>query len=161
MKHLKLFIAFFHSQGLRTIIYLNDIRFFHSDPYALRTQTVWVIHWLQNLGFIINFPKSSIFPSQTIQFLRFKVDLLQAVLRLPASKILNIKKEFRKAVRADLIFLRTLARLGLLFASIQVIFRGPLHYRVTQRLKAYYLRSHEHNPEVRSELHWGLHHLEV
>lgn len=154
-------------QGIRSIIYLNDILLFHLDPHVICTQTSWVIDWLQPLGFLVKFQKSYISPSQRIEFLGFEVDLVYAVLLLPAAKILAIKKELRIALWATTITLRILARLvGLLSASIQAIFPGPLHNRKVQHLKARHLRSnfpYDHqitlDPEAHSELHWWLHHM--
>lgn len=71
-KTMKPIMVFFRSQGIHSIIYLNDILLFHCDLHILHSQTTWVIDCLQALGFTINFPKSSVSPDQLIQFLRLE-----------------------------------------------------------------------------------------
>lgn len=73
-KVIKPMITFFRSQGIGPIIYLDNILLFQMDPRTLADQASWVMHWLQTLGFVVNIPKSSLMPAQTIKFLGFEVD---------------------------------------------------------------------------------------
>ncbi|XP_044151546.1 sperm flagellar protein 2 [Bufo gargarizans] len=68
-------------------------------------------------GFVVNFLKSELSPTQTVQFLGFEIDSRSSTLRLPATKIAAIKKELRRVIRCFSIPLRTLARINRNFVS--------------------------------------------
>ena len=63
-----------HSQGLRTIVYLDDILVMHQVKTALCQEVDRMCNLLELLGFTINQPKSQTIPVQRIQFLGFLVD---------------------------------------------------------------------------------------
>ncbi|KAM4749018.1 stereocilin [Rhinophrynus dorsalis] len=168
-KLLKPVIYLLRSQGVRLIIYLDDILLMSQDRLMLHTHVEWTIRLLTDLGFLINWKKSHLNPTRQLEFLGFVVDSDQASLRLPGSKIRTIRKEIRAVLRKERISLRLLARIvGLLSASIQAIFPGPLHYRALQRLKALHLRRGLGyadliclSSDAREELVWWLKHLEA
>lgn len=96
---------------------------------------------LQNLGFVINKPKSALCPSQAVDFLGFITNSQTAQLSHPRSKLKDIKKELATLLSKQTVSLRVFARIvGLLASSIQAIFPGPLDYRALQRLKIQHLR---------------------
>jgi len=51
------------------------------------------VHLLENLGFIINQKKSVLTPTQSIEFLGLTVDSLAMELRLPLTKMKQIRAE--------------------------------------------------------------------
>ncbi|KAM4705063.1 LOW QUALITY PROTEIN: uncharacterized protein WCC33_009911 [Rhinophrynus dorsalis] len=168
-KLLKPVIFFLRSRGVRLIIYLDDILLMSQDRHTLCTHAEWTIRLLTDLGFLINWKKSHLTPTRQLEFLGFVVDSDQASLRLPGSKVRAIQKEIRSVLRKERISLRVLARIvGLLSASIQAIFPGPLHYRALQRLKALHLRRGLAyadliclSSDAREELVWWLKHLDA
>ncbi|KAM4697809.1 uncharacterized protein WCC33_013413 [Rhinophrynus dorsalis] len=168
-KLLKPVVASLRSHGVRLIIYLNYILIMSQYRSLLYTHTEWTIRLLTDLGFLINWEKSELIPSQRIQFLGFIIDSLQASLSLPGSKIRAIRKEIRSILRLEQFSLRKLAQVvGLLSASIQAIFPGPLHYRALQRLKTLHLRTClgytdiiTLSSDAREELIWWLKHLDA
>lgn len=87
-------MTFFRSLGIRSIIYVDDILLFHSDPQTLRSEDL-CYRLDQALNFVVNFQNFSVSLSQLIQFLRCEMDSVRSVLLLPAAKILAIKKELR------------------------------------------------------------------
>ena len=102
----------------------------------------WAINLLQELGFIINQSKTILSPTQTIEFLGFKINSVACQLRLPNGKMRAIKKELQATLAREMISLRSLARIvRLLASSIQSIFPGPFNYRALQRLKIRHLRT--------------------
>ncbi|KAM4748674.1 LOW QUALITY PROTEIN: uncharacterized protein WCC33_006046 [Rhinophrynus dorsalis] len=167
-KLLKPVVAYLRSRGFRLIIYLDDMLLMSQDPNILLDQTSCAIRLLSNLGFLVNWKKSQLIPSQRMEFLGFIVDSREASLSLPRAKIKTIRKEIR-ILRQDRFSLRLLARVvGLLASSIQAIFPGPLHYRALQRLKALHLRRGLGYADVialssdaREELLWWLKHLDA
>ncbi|KAM4807615.1 LOW QUALITY PROTEIN: uncharacterized protein WCC33_005133 [Rhinophrynus dorsalis] len=168
-KLMKPVVAFLRSRGFRFIIYLDYILIMSQDPKLLLRQTNFTIHFLSDLGFLVNWKKSQLIPSQRLEFLGFTVDSRETSLSLPKSKIKSIRREICYILRQDRISLRLLARVvGLLAASIQAIFPGPLHYRALQRLKARHLRRGLGYTNVialsydaREELVWWLKHLDA
>ncbi|KAM4795634.1 uncharacterized protein WCC33_000698 [Rhinophrynus dorsalis] len=168
-KLLKPVVAFLRSRGVRLIIYLDDILIMSQDRRSLIIHAEWTLHLLMDLGFLINWTKSHLVPTRQLEFLGFVVDSSQASLKLPGAKIRSIWKEIRSILRKERISLRMLARIvGLLSASIQAIFPGPLHYRALQRLKALHLRRGlgyadliRLSSDAREELVWWLKHLDA
>ena len=62
----------------------------------LRDHVTGTVYLLENLGFVINFPKSILEPRRTIEFLGFQVDSSSMQLKLPGSKMKNIRQEAGK-----------------------------------------------------------------
>lgn len=151
------------------IVYLDDILFMDLCPLRLHRHLQLTVDLLQNLGFVINDSKSVLSPSQTLQFLGFIIDSSTSTLSLATRKVTKIWHELRRTLSRAQVSLRDLARIvGLLSASIQAIFPGPLHYRALHRLKASYLRqgcpySHKValSGEARHEIQWWLQHMEA
>ena len=87
---------------------------------------------LSMLGYIINWKKSSVRPTQREEFLGFVIDTIQLMIFLPPEKVLKIT-----ALCVDLLErccpLRTLASLiGKLQNASTAILPAPLHYRFMQ-----------------------------
>ena len=59
-------LATLRSLGLRVIIYIDDILIMAVSPTVVREHTAGLIFLLENLGFIINHPKSHLTPTQGI-----------------------------------------------------------------------------------------------
>ena len=129
-------MAKLREQGLRLIIYLDDILLMADSPEKLQYHTHILINLLQDLGFILNTKKCSLEPSQVIEFLSFLVDSRIMKLFLPQEKVDQIKKECRSMLKKGHSSARGLAHLiGLLTATIHACLPAPLHYRGLQRLK--------------------------
>ena len=95
--------------------------------------TYLLVTLLQSLGFIVNFKKSSLIPSQVITFLGFKIDSTSMMLSLPGEKVNKILDCCHCLLAPQKITLRNLASLiGLLESSRPAIWRAPLHFRHLQ-----------------------------
>ncbi|KAM4795568.1 uncharacterized protein WCC33_000623 [Rhinophrynus dorsalis] len=168
-KLLKPVVHFLRSRGVRMIIYLDDMLIMSQDKERLLSHTELTLRLLTSLGFLINWDKSVLVPSRSMEFLGFLIDSVHTSLSLPAGKVRSIRRELRVVLRKGRFSLRTLARIvGLLAASIQAIFPGPLHYRALQRLKARHLQRGLGYSDVialssdaREELVWWLKHLDA
>lgn len=57
--------------GLRLIIYIDDILVLAETESLLRDHVTAVVYLLENLEFVINYPKSELTPVQEIKFLGF------------------------------------------------------------------------------------------
>lgn len=56
-------MAFFRSQGIKLVIYLDDILVMHTNKTILSQQLSFMRTWLEALGFVINLEKSQFNPS--------------------------------------------------------------------------------------------------
>jgi hypothetical protein len=91
---------------------------------------------LESLGFLVNYKKSQLNPSQQIEFLGLLVDSNDLTLLLPGEKLRKIRKQCQKLLDHPEMSIRELSKfLGLLTSSIQAIFPAPLHFRHLQNLK--------------------------
>ena len=115
--------------GLRMIIYIDDIPILSETESLSREQTAGLVFLLENLGFIINYPKSILEPSKKIKFLGFIVDSTTMEIKLPGEKIKKIRMETRKLKDLDNPQATTLSRLlGKLNHATQAIQPAPLFY---------------------------------
>ena len=132
-KLMKPIAAFLRRKSIRVLIYLDDFLLLAATKEEAVKNTHLLITLLQSLGFIINFKKSSLTPSQVITFLGFKIDSTSMMLSLPAEKINKILDCAHRLLAPQRITLRNLASLiGLLEASRPAIWRAPLHFRHLQ-----------------------------
>ena len=77
--------------GLKTVKYIDDILIMAETETLAREQTAGLVYLLENLGFVINYPKSQTTPSQEIDFLGFLVNSVNMDLKLPGEKIKKIR----------------------------------------------------------------------
>ncbi len=79
------------TMGLRVIIYIDDILIMEETQSLAREHTAGLIFLLENLGFIINNPRSLLTPTQEIEFLGFSVNTVSMEIKLPGEKITDQK----------------------------------------------------------------------
>ena len=125
--------AVLREMGVRIIMYIDDMLIMAESETLLRDHVKGVVYLLENLGFVINFPKSSLEPKRALEFLGFQVDSMSMELKLPGDKIKNIRGEARKILAADHVTALTLSRvLGKMNAATKAICMAPLFYRQLQ-----------------------------
>ena len=131
--HTASIVATLRSLGLRLIIYIDDILIMAPSPIVAREHTAGLIFLLENLGFIINYPKSLLTPTQEIQFLGFVISSNTMEIRLPGEKIKQIRQDTRKLLGTPIPQALALSRLlGKLNHAAQAIPPAPLFYRNLQ-----------------------------
>ena len=89
-------VAFLRLQGLRLVIYLDDILLKSATAELIAQHQSLLVSLLEVLGFVINFPKSMVEPSHQVEFLGLIVDSQNMVLYVPQEKILKVAKECRQ-----------------------------------------------------------------
>ena len=67
-------ITVLRCMGLRTIMYIGDILILAESETLAREHTAALIFLLENLGLVVNYPKSQTIPSQVIEFLGFSIE---------------------------------------------------------------------------------------
>ena len=123
-------------RGIRLIIYLDDLMIMAESHDQALHHAASTLNLLEGLGFIVNYQKSQLLPSQKMEFLGFLIDSNTMTLQLPGEKLRKIRKKCQELLAQTTVSVRELSKfLGLLTSSIQAIFHVPFHYRHLQRLK--------------------------
>ena len=135
-KLLRPIASLLRQQGLRILIYLDDMLLMVSDPGLLRDQMNHVTTLLESLGFVLNHKKCITENTQLIEFLGFIVDSRNMTLSLPSEKTEKIQKECRHTLNRLEVTGRQLAHIiGLMTSVLPAVLPAPLHYRALQRLR--------------------------
>ena len=61
-------VGFLRSKGMRCVVHIDDHLLMHQDKEKLREFSATVLVLLESLGFLINYPKSVLEPTQTLGF---------------------------------------------------------------------------------------------
>ena len=93
-------MAILREMGLCLIIYIDDILVMAETETLLKDHISEVIYLLENLGFVINHPKSELNPTQEIEFLGFTVNSTGMELKLPGGKIKKIRAEAGRVLQS-------------------------------------------------------------
>ena len=113
-KLLKPVVAWLRGQGIRLIIYLDDILIMASSVELVKQHKQITIRLLESLGFLINYDKSMLIPTQRIQFLGLLIDSTQMLFILPETKTTSIRKACQQLVNKQRPTIREVSRvLGL------------------------------------------------
>ena len=160
-------IGLSRKQGISLIIYLDDFLLMASTEETLSYNVTLMFTLLEMLGFVVNYQKSQLNPTQSIEFLGFHIYSVTLNISFPLDKVKRIRKECQRVVENTDITIRELARLlGKLSASIQTVFPAPLHYRHIQGIKKCSLAFHGGyecqlcwTAEALEELKWWRDHL--
>ena len=110
-KTLKLAVGLLRELGIQMVCYIDDMLILAESRSIAQDQVSGVVYLLECLGFTVNFKKSVLEPTQTLEFLGITVDTVQMTLSLPPSKIKKIRAEARKLQDEPLISAHSLARL--------------------------------------------------
>ena len=96
MKTLEPMVEMLRSIGIHLVIYIDDMLLMPPSRKLLREQVCSTLFLLENTGFIINNKKSSLEPTQKIEFLEIIINSVKMDISLPGEKIRNIRQETRK-----------------------------------------------------------------
>ena len=110
-KLLKPVLARVHHQGVRLIMYLDDVLVMAQSREELQSQLLQITSLLELLGFVVNREKSQLLPTQVIQYLGFLVDSREMKIKLTEEKAVQITTACRKARQKGSLSVRELARL--------------------------------------------------
>ena len=160
-------VAALREIGLRLIIYIDDILVMAETESLLKDHVTAVVYLLENLGFVVNHPKSELDPSQEIKFLGFTVNSKTMELNLPGEKIKKIRAEASKVLQSDTVSALALSLLiGKMNAATQAIPMAPLYYRNLQTCLREALQEDQSyssttvlRKEAREELEWWSNHF--
>ena len=140
-KILRTVVGFLRNRGMRCVVYIDDLLLLHQDKEKLRGFSATVLVLLKSLGYLINYPKSVLEPTQNLVFLGFTINSVEKELSLPAEKLEKIVMEAKTMLKCRTVSARSLAQLiGRMTAAILAVHPAPLHYRGLQHLKHLALR---------------------
>ena len=125
--------ALLHLRGIRSIWYLDDILIVGSSAAECAACVQEALLLIQRVGFVINFPKSSLVPSQLFRFLGLMWDTASATTSIDEEKRLSLVSRASSASSGKLTCRRLQSLLGHLAAAIPAIPLVRLHSRFLQR----------------------------
>lgn len=132
-KLLKPKVAVLRRLGVKLIIYLDDMLLMAETLEKLKQDRDSTLYLLQMLGFVINWEKSVLDPTQNIAVLGFDIDSANMRFILPDSKVVSIKQKSRKLLSANTISVREMAKLsGKLVSTVQAVIPAGLQCRYMQ-----------------------------
>ena len=95
-KILKPIVGLLRKQGVRLVIYLDDILLMASTTETLTHHVELTVALLELLGFVVNYQKSQLNPVQSLEFLGFMINSVT----LPKDKVKNTRKGMLESHRA-------------------------------------------------------------
>ena len=163
-KLMKPVVSTLRKLGIRSILYLDDMLIMARSKEEARRHLATAMELLVALGFIINLKKSTLSPTQELEFLGFLLNSHNMTIALPTHKLHAVKKMARRMANQRRTTLRELASLlGMMVAAHPAILPAPLHYRHLESAKSWALRSGntyeadlEIDPNMESDLRWWL-----
>ena len=166
-KILRPVITYLRSQGIRLVIYLDDLLVLAQSKEDLLQYRNLILDLLENPGSPREtYPKSVLTPTQEITFLGFCVNTLTLHLFLPREKVTQAVREAQNLIQEGTASARQLSRLiGRFTSTLPAILPGPLHYRGLQQLKHAALRQGGYDSslplttEAKQDLEWWVRNL--
>ena len=110
-KIMKPVIGLLRQLGIRIIVYLDDMLIMAQSQEMAKCHAATTINLLESLGFTVNYQKSVLIPSTTIEFLGFVVDSKTLTLSLPKEKVKKAKKACQAILDNPLPSLQQLSQL--------------------------------------------------
>ena len=136
-------LAFLHSRSIRASMYIDDcISAVKTYSQALCVRDT-IVNLLQEVGFVINFEKSSLIPSQQKVYLGFLIDTVLMKVFVTQEKLEALLHSLQSLLQCRTLTIQHLAQaIGKLVAAFPAFYQGPLHYRSLERLKTQQLYIH-------------------
>lgn len=145
-KLLKPVVSFLRDKGLFIVNYLDDFLCLGNSYDDCLNCVNETVNLLTNLGFVINYEKSQLVPSQCRQFLGFELDSVNMTIGLPIgkrNKILNLVKDVSKSKH---IIIRDFAKfLGVLTSACPAMAYGWMYTKLLEREKFLALKKSNNN----------------
>ena len=156
-------VAYLRSRGIRVIFYLDDILVIGASEAECKKDLAFVLNLLQSLGFLINWKKSNLIPSQFFRFLGLDWDTRRGLIGLEEVKRLALHRRATAALQSAPTCHDLQILLGHLTSSIPAVPLIRLHSRQLQRVLHAYYKSEEDrfrrvslSPPAIADLRWIL-----
>jgi hypothetical protein len=140
-KVLKPVVAALRRQGIRLVIFLDDILIMSPTKEVCHRQVKIAVQLLTNLGFVINLKKSCLMPTQEVEFLGFVLDSRNMLIKISTQKCARIIEECKKMLLKKVMAVREVAScVGLLKSVIHAILPATMFCRHLQQAQIVAMR---------------------
>lgn len=160
-KVLRPIISYLREVGLRVTVFVDDF-LLAASVAEISDFSDQLVHTLQDLGFVINFEKSCLVPSQSIDYIGYNISSARGIIRVKAQakRVAKLRRAIKKTISQDSVPARQLAKvLGLCVSVAWVVTPGKLFLRKAYRLlgtKQSWSDSLSLSEDVIQELEWWL-----
>jgi hypothetical protein len=166
-KVLKVVTAFLREQGIRSVLYVDDILVLAQHSF-ITDHRDFVLDTLCELGFCINYEKCCLTPSCQVEFIGYIINSCgpndTPWLYIPFPKIKKLKKDIKRCMAKGFIQARSLAKIcGQAIAMSRAVFPGKLKLRHIYALlstRSSWSDQLPLNTKVIEQLNWWLCHLD-
>lgn len=149
-KIMKEVMSYLRKQGYKSVVYLDDILCIGDTRVQCLNNVHATLTILECLGFVVNYDKSSLTPSQVCTFLGFVYDTQHFSISLPQEKRQNIAQMIQKFSKLPKCTIREFAQLiGVLIAACPAARYGFLYTKILERHKFLALQRHNDNYEAK------------
>ena len=104
---IKVPLRIWRSRGILVFVYVDDILVLGHSFRECNSATEEVLRTLQEAGFVVNFNKSQLTPSQLVEFLGIDIDFRLGVISIPDRKRKSYRKDLGKLITKESISLRS------------------------------------------------------
>ena len=160
-KILRVPVTILRKMKIRLVTYIDDMLIFAKSQQELEMARDTVLFLLQNLGFVINWGKSVLIPTKTMEFLGVTINSEEMTFSIPDQKMQKIIRLCEQATQSSHLSERNLASIvGKLMSTAQAFSPAPLQVRYLQNLLRGSLKSKSYesmislSPEAHLELLW-------
>ena len=127
-------LAPLRQQGLRTASYIDDWLLMASSATEASEATARVLAHITSLGFIVNLPKCTLVPTQSMDFIGIRLDSRTYTARLSGDRIEGLLKCVSLFTPGRTLQLRHCLRMaGIMASAISLVRLARLHMRPFQR----------------------------
>ena len=164
-KLLRVAVAFLRRQGVRLVIYLDDLLIVGSTAEECEASVRLVIELLEFLGFLINLKKSEIIPTQCLEYIGLITNSVSMTFRLTDKKCTDIRRLCSDSLKKGKCSLRQQAKIigNLNWATYAVSF-AQAHFRSLQAVFISASRTSNDDleacvtldPDSRADLSWWI-----
>ena len=138
MKILRPIVIFLRSLGLTLVLYVDDFILF-AQKDAIVNHREQLLTTLKELGWLVNFEKSSLEPEQLKEFIGYLIDNTgeKPIIKIPRNRITRLRKDITRCLKKETVSARALARIGGQCVSMyKCVFPAKLQLRNLYRLLA-------------------------
>nr|XP_032528632.1 uncharacterized protein LOC116778731 [Danaus plexippus plexippus] len=149
------------NHGIRCVVYLDDFLRANQSKSALQNDIAGALKMMRTLGWMINFQKSVLAPTQCLEFLGITWDTKRNTKSLSGQKCLTLRKALYLLKQSKWSLRQYQSIMGRLKFASFVTRRGRLHCRTLQYYSRQLPKTHPHRrvsiPQpVQPELEWWL-----
>ena len=148
-KILKVPVTLLRKLKIRLVIYIDEKLILARSQNKIEVARDTTLYLLQNLGFLINWEKSVLTRSKTMEFPGIKIDSEEMTFSIPNQKIKELVSLRQKTTQTTYISLRNLASIiGKLRATAPAFLPAPIQVRYLQNLLRENLKSKSYESQI-------------